>query len=38
MTRMRVTVRLFAMLRAARFEPLERWGDPFSVHVLARPI
>jgi SAM-dependent methyltransferase len=29
---------LAAMLRAARFEPVERWGDPFAVHVLARPI
>ena len=29
---------LDAMLRAARFEPVERWGDPFAVHVLARPV
>jgi hypothetical protein len=28
---------LDAMLRAARFEPIERWGDPFAVHVIARP-
>jgi hypothetical protein len=28
---------LHAMLRAARFEPVEQWGDPFAVHVLARP-
>jgi len=28
---------LFAMLRAADFEPVEHWGDPFAVHVLARP-
>lgn len=28
---------LDAMLRAADFEPFERWGDPFGVHVLARP-
>jgi hypothetical protein len=29
---------LAAMLRAARFEPVEQWGDPFAVHVLARPV
>ena len=29
---------LYAMLRAARFEPVERWGDPFAVHVVARPV
>lgn len=29
---------LEAMLRAARFEPYERWGDPFALHVLARPV
>ncbi len=29
---------LAAMLRAARFEPVEEWGDPFAVHVLARPV
>ena len=29
---------LDAMLRAARFEPVEQWGDPFAVHVLARPV
>ena len=29
---------LAAMLRAARFEPVERWGDAFAVHVLARPV
>ena len=29
---------LDAMLRAARFVPYERWGDPFAVHVLARPV
>ncbi len=29
---------LDAMLRAARFEPVERWGDPFAVHVVARPV
>ena len=28
---------LDAMLRAADFEPYDRWGDPFGVHVLARP-
>jgi hypothetical protein len=28
---------LAAMLRAAHFEPIEQWGDPFAVHVLARP-
>jgi SAM-dependent methyltransferase len=28
---------LMAMLRAARFEPVEHWGDPFAVHVIARP-
>lgn len=28
---------LDAMLRAAHFEPVEHWGDPFAVHVLARP-
>jgi SAM-dependent methyltransferase len=28
---------LMAMLRAARFEPVELWGDPFAVHVVARP-
>jgi hypothetical protein len=28
---------LDAMLRAADFEPFDRWGDPFGVHVLARP-
>jgi len=28
---------LTAMLRAARFEPVELWGDPFAVHVIARP-
>jgi len=29
---------LHAMLRAARFEPVEEWGDPFAVHVVARPV
>jgi hypothetical protein len=29
---------LHAMLRAADFEPLEQWGDPFAVHVIARPL
>ena len=29
---------LDAMLRAARFEPIEHWGDPFAVHVLAKPV
>ena len=29
---------LAAMLRAARFEPVDEWGDPFAVHVLARPL
>jgi SAM-dependent methyltransferase len=29
---------LAAMLRAANFEPVEQWGDPFAVHVLARPV
>ena len=29
---------LYAMLRAARFEPVERGGDPFAVHVVARPV
>jgi hypothetical protein len=29
---------LHAMLRAARFEPVEQWGDPFAVHVVARPL
>jgi len=29
---------LTAMLRAARFEPVEQWGDPFAVHVVARPV
>jgi SAM-dependent methyltransferase len=29
---------LHAMLRAARFEPVEQWGDPFGVHVIARPL
>ena len=28
---------LAAMLRAAGFEPVEQWGDPFAVHVVARP-
>ena len=28
---------LHAMLRAASFEPVEQWGDPFAVHVIARP-
>lgn len=28
---------LRAMLRAADFEPVAQWGDPFAVHVLARP-
>ena len=28
---------LYGMLRAARFEPVEHWGDPFAVHVIARP-
>lgn len=28
---------LDAMLRAARFEPVDDWGDPFAVHVIARP-
>lgn len=27
---------LDAMLKAADFEPVERWGDPFAVHVIAR--
>ena len=29
---------LDAMLRAAGFEPIEHWGDPFAVHVLAKPV
>jgi hypothetical protein len=29
---------LAAMLRAADFEPVEQWGDPFAVHVIARPV
>lgn len=29
---------LAAMLRAADFEPVEQWGDPFAVHVIARPL
>ena len=29
---------LAAMLRAARFEPVEEWGDPFAVHVIAHPV
>jgi hypothetical protein len=29
---------LRAMLRTAGFEPVEELGDPFSVHVLARPL
>ena len=29
---------LAAMLRAADFEPLEQWGDPFGVHVIAHPV
>ena len=29
---------LAAMLRAARFEPVGQWGDPFAVHVIARPV
>ena len=29
---------LDAMLRAARFEPVEHWGDPFATHVTARPV
>jgi hypothetical protein len=29
---------LRAMLRAAGFEPVEEIGDPFAVHVLARPL
>ena len=29
---------LHAMLRAARFEPVEQWGDPFAVHVIAKPM
>ena len=29
---------LDAMLRAARFEPIDHWGDPFAVHVLAKPV
>jgi SAM-dependent methyltransferase len=29
---------LDAMLRAARFEPVERWGDPFATHVVARAV
>jgi hypothetical protein len=28
---------LHAMLRAADFEPVDQWGDPFGVHVIARP-
>jgi hypothetical protein len=28
---------LDAMLRVAGLEPGERWGDPFGLHVLARP-
>jgi hypothetical protein len=28
---------LRAMLTTAGFEPVEEIGDPFSVHVLARP-
>ena len=27
---------LDAMLRAANFEPIEHWGDPFAVHVVWR--
>ena len=30
--------RSHAMLRAAGFEPVEQWGDPFAVHVIARPL
>ena len=30
--------RSHAMLRAAGFEPVEQWGDPFAVHVIARPV
>lgn len=29
---------LHAMLRAARFELVEQWGDPFAVHLTARPV
>jgi hypothetical protein len=29
---------LAAMLRAAGFEPIEQWGDPFAVHLTARPL
>ena len=29
---------LDALLRAASFEPIEHWGDPFAVHVLAKPV
>ena len=29
---------LDAMLRAANFEPVESWGDPFAVHLTARPV
>ena len=29
---------LDAMLRAARFEPVERWGDPFAQHVIAQAV
>ena len=29
---------LAAMLRAADFELVEQWGDPFAVHVVARPV
>ena len=28
---------LRAMLHAADFEPVEEWGDPFAVHVIAKP-
>ena len=29
---------LRAMLRSARFEPVEEWGDPFGRYVRARPV
>ena len=29
---------LRSMLRGAGFEPEQEWGDPFSVHVIARPV
>lgn len=29
---------LRSMLQSAGFEPEQEWGDPFSVHVIARPV